>query len=222
MKSNHAFSAPSFVSWILIAFLMFVIFFIAPPAVFAASSLTVRSEYYNVQTGKWANPINWIFQRQDEDQVTVFKEGAAGPVVILRYDSAGHLDMVEKHSIQGEFLLERSEDVEGPLVLSDGFPVPYDYLSSPGHLFSEVEFSEKISGLTFKRTLTREVIPFTTGEALAAGMLSPADPPVRNNKDLTLIVIRKSGRLVVQQLWAEGDTFWLYEETPLRRSRRLF
>lgn len=52
--------------------------------------------------------------------------------------------------------------------------------------------------------------------------LPDTGPGVSDTRPLRMMTVEDDSRTpVVRQLWREGDSWWLYEETPFKRSRRL-
>ena len=149
------------------------------------------------------------------------REGSNEPVIVLTYDPRGRLKQVEKRILRGNRFVEIEEHPQGPIVLSEGFPVPFDELSPLDESLNHVNIARKAGGLTFSYRVTREITGISPSDAVSSGMVDQAIATTIGEQNLRLITIRKAGALVVRQLWADGDVFWLYEETPVRRSWRV-
>ena len=202
-------------------FFVFVLICISP--VFAGSSFSVkvRSEYYNSRTHKWDGPTTWIFHPESPGRISVSREGSDEPVIVLTYDPTGRLKQVEKRILRGNRFVEIKEHPQGPVVLSEGFPVPFDELSPFDESLNHVNIARKAGNLTFSYSVTREITGISPSDAVSAGMVDQTIAATTGVQNLRLITIRKAGALVVRQLWADGDVFYLYEETPVRRSWRV-
>lgn len=183
-----------------------------------AFPVTVCSEYFNAISQQWENETTWFFDRQDDNTIVVTRVGADEPVIVLKYDRADNLVAITKRLTRGDKIIELEEEVQGPVVLSEGFPVPYDDLSSLDLNSSQLEMTETIADFTFSSAMTREISVISPAEAHVANMIDQATAATLAEENLRLITIRKAGKLVVQQLWAEGAKFWLFEQTPGRRS----
>lgn len=193
------------------------------PPVFAGSSfpVKVRSEYYNSRTHKWDGATMWIFRQESRGRICVSREGSDEPVIVLTYDPTGRLKQVEKSILRGNRFLEVKEHPQGPIVLSEGFPVPFDDLSPFDESRNHINISRKAGGMTFSYRVTREITGISPCDAVSSGMVDQGIAATIGVQNLRLITIRKAGAFVVRQLWADGDVFWLYEETPVRRSWRV-
>lgn len=209
-------------SFITLFLAFFALIFV--PTVFADPSfpIEIRSEYLNSRTQEWGNEVTWVFRQKGGDRISVSRAGSEEPVIVLTYDSSGRLGYIEKRIPRGSRFVAIQEHPQGPIVLSEGFPVPFDDLSPFDDGLKEATIEKKAGTLTFSYRVTREVTRISHGDALSSGMVDPTMAKAMGGKgDLRLVTIRKAGGLVVKQLWAEGDAFWVYEETPVRRSRRV-
>ena len=186
-------------------------------------SATVTSSYYIARTGTWGSKVSWNFIKSAEHEISVYKDDTGEPVMILSYGSTGKIELVRKRLARGDGFVEISEKVSGDIVLSSGFPVPYDQLLPYEEITGSgsILLKKNIAGLTFSSPLTEKIVPLTTARAMTAEMIDQQVADRIGNKQLRLLVILQNDELVVRQLWAAGDDFWLYEETPERKSRRL-
>lgn len=163
----------------------------------------------------------WIFRQESGSRICVSREGSDEPVIVLTYGPTGRLERVEKRILRGNRFVEIEEHPQGPIVLSEGFPVPFDDLSPFDERLTQANIVKKAGGMTFSYRVTREITGISPCDAVSSGMVDQAIAPTIGVQNLRLITIRKAGALVVRQLWADGDVFWLYEETPVRRSWRV-
>jgi hypothetical protein len=105
------------------------------------------------------------------------------------------------------------------ILLVPGFPAPCDVLpvdqqQDSGRVYEE---RSEAGGRVFSRSYRISFAAFGVGEAKAMGWIRVEDP----GKAAGLIMVAvtdEKGRPVVKQLWPAGGSWWLYEETPLRRS----
>lgn len=125
--------------------------------------------------------------------------GSAGPII---WTGIGKSD--EKRSDTG-------------FLLAPGFPAPSDLLpvSEPdrGKIYQE---KVTAGGRVFSRNYRMEWSRFNTDEAQAMGWIK-ADGPGASALILVTVSDEK-GKPAVRQLWPIDGSWWLYEETPLRRS----
>jgi hypothetical protein len=112
----------------------------------------------------------------------------------------------------------------GGLMVFPGFSVPCDILpviAACGGADPEIiEIRRQAGESAFVEQFQLDCIAVTPGEALAEGWLRE---PVDGMEPLVLIraTSLRNGEYMARQLWVSGDAWWLYEETPYRRSWRL-
>lgn len=103
------------------------------------------------------------------------------------------------------------------MLLMSGFPVACDIL--PVHQEGEEKtYSEKTEagGRTFVKSITVRKETIAPEKAKDEGWIKKG-----RDDDLVLFsAVDDEGKLMVRQLWAENGDWWLYEETPFRRSWR--
>jgi hypothetical protein len=102
------------------------------------------------------------------------------------------------------------------LLLLPGFPAPCDVLPAGGNDSGAV-YKENVEagGRIFSRSYRIDFNGFSIGEAKAMGWIKK-EPAV---SELTMVTATdERGRLAVRQLWPAGGSWWIYEETPTRRS----
>jgi len=103
------------------------------------------------------------------------------------------------------------------ILLAPGFPAPCDILPV-GMQDSDGVYEERVEagGRMFLKSYRVSFDIVSVGEARAMGWIRVDDPGAAG---LTMVtVIDEKGRPVVKQLWPDDGSWWLYEETPLRRS----
>jgi hypothetical protein len=104
------------------------------------------------------------------------------------------------------------------LLLAPGFPAPCDVLPVGPGVDSGAAYEERseAGGRVFSRTYRVFFHSFTVGEAKANGWIREEAPGIPGLMMIT--VTGEKGRPVVKQLWPAEGSWWLYEETPVRRS----
>jgi hypothetical protein len=103
------------------------------------------------------------------------------------------------------------------ILLLPGFPAPCDVLPV-GRGDSGGVYEERIEagGRVFSKSYRVSSSGFSVGEAMAMGWIRAEDP---GGTGLIMVAVTdEKGRPVVKQLWPADGSWWLYEETPLRRS----
>ena len=105
------------------------------------------------------------------------------------------------------------------MLLVPGFPAPCDVLPvGPGDGSGSGVYAERIEagGRVFSKNYRISSDSLTVGEARAMGWIRVEDP---GSAGLIMVTVTDDkARLVVKQLWPADGSWWLYEETPLRRS----
>ena len=182
---------------------------------------TIRSAYLESRTGKWNKETQWTFAQSNEGRISVTLEGAKEPIVVLEYGPDGRIQRIEKKIDQTGKRAPVIEIPSGPLVLSEGFPVPFDYLAPHDDSIRQVMIKKKAGGVTFSFKVAREILEITLDEAMAENMIDEQMARSLAGKGLRLITVRKGEELLVRQLWPEGASWWVYEETPIRKSWRM-
>ncbi len=103
------------------------------------------------------------------------------------------------------------------LLLVTGFPAPCDVLpvkeNHEGRVYQE---KTGAGGSVFVRNYKVSSEACSAAEAEAKGWIKKEASDASNLMMFT--VTDAEDRLVVRQLWPENGSWWLYEETPLRRS----
>lgn len=190
-------------------------------AIAAAQSLPVliRSVYHRSGDGA-PNEIVWQIKPGTGHAYQVFAPGNPEPIALLSYDANGALYQVEKRIWQGKHYVPIIEKRTSSLLLSDGFPIPYDYLAPFQDVSETVEIKKHAGGLVFKKTYQRHTESVDFNDALASGQLSDAMAEIYAGKRFHMISVFKGDTLIVRQLWPDKAGWWVYEETPLRRSWR--
>lgn len=109
----------------------------------------------------------------------------------------------------------------GNLFIVPGASVPCDLLPvEQAEDSTAYEYRRQLGGHIFVETIQVERVEINPQEALRNGWLRGE---VQSNKQLVMIraFSQRTKALLVQQLWADGDHWWIYEETPVRLSWRV-
>jgi len=197
----------------------------------------VRSEYQSPIPGKEKSTIWWQFERQilvnGEARVVVTDlEGRVQSRAELYYDLNDALAQADCYrQRRGEELVDaRVYDVTVPVIINQSL-VPGDWLNREQPFAArkkadEYLIKEQIGTTVFSSRIlvTEESVSYS--EALAAGMIGSDNQGLVQGKTLRLVTVSKLMRTeaelspLMRQLWAVGDSFWLYEEKAGRRSWR--
>ncbi|MBU0673209.1 MAG: hypothetical protein KJ950_01040 [Proteobacteria bacterium] len=181
---------------------------------------TVHSVYLDNTSGQWHQSIDWIFREDDQGNVSISKQLDSAPLILLDYNKMNLVTVITKRLQRGDQTIEIKESVHGPILLSTGFPAPYDQLGSLNVQEGQLNLKTTVADTTFSSTIIRTLLPFSPDEALAAGMLTPDTIQGNTHQEFTLISIIKTDQPMIRQLWKTGEPFWLYDETPTRKSWR--
>jgi hypothetical protein len=144
-----------------------------------------------------------------------FPEAAegAGAVCVLSLPAFGSVGEISWKGI-GKSGEKRSAT---GLLLVPGFPAPSDVIPvgeiNEGRVYQE---KSEAGGRMFTRSYRLSANASSVGEAKAMGWIRGEEPGMSGL--IMVTVTDEKGRLVVRQLWPADGSWWLYEETPLRRS----
>jgi len=201
--------------------LFLCIYWQTPAAASTYQDATIHSQYLDHATGTWKNSTDWIFRENSQGRISISQLDETTAMLILDYEATSGAMSITKRFNRGTNYIETKETSYGPIILSNGSPIPYDQLAPNMKLPEQINVRNTVSGVTFSTLVNRTLKPITPADALAAGMIPAELAQSISLNDLTLISIQKSGQLEIHQLWRSGETFWLYEETPSRKSWRL-
>jgi hypothetical protein len=103
------------------------------------------------------------------------------------------------------------------ILLVPGFPAPCDVLpvgqEDGGAVYEE---RSEAGGRVFSKSYHVALKAFSVSEAKAMGWIRVEDPGITG---LVMVTVTDGKeRPVVKQLWPADASWWIYEETPLRRS----
>jgi hypothetical protein len=183
-----------------------------------AETFIVRSTYLNPVNNQWDQEIKWKYNRTSNTQIKIFRENRDQPDMMLTYSAGGGLISITDH-MSG--MKNNSFRPNERVILSWGFPIPYDFLDPLDNNSYELVLKKKIDGTTFSYHVSREIQFISPAEAMARNMIDKKTAQFYMGKKLKLIIIKKGNSLLIRQLWPEGANWWIFEETDLRRSWHL-
>jgi hypothetical protein len=185
-----------------------------PPA-----AVSVLSEYSAFKGSARPHTQVWkVVPETSPDGATVlrfFLEASAEAVAIgeLRLPAPGAAGEIQWTGVGKTDQKKSGKD----MLLVPSFPAPCDVLPV-GEQDSGKIYEERIEagGRVFSKRYRVSFAAFTIGEAKTMGWIKVGDP---GNTGLIMVAVTdEQGRPVVKQLWSANGSWWLYEETPLRRS----
>jgi len=187
-------------------------------------SVTVASVYWDPVLKSWGNEVAWIFSPAELPQgargyaLEVKRPEATSPTALLRYDGQGRLTKVTRFLSEHGRTRRIAESFAGPVALSDGFPVPFDYLAPGDRELRGAKVRKRAGGSVFSQQLHKLVTEMTFAEALAKGLVREEVKDFVAGRPLRMIEMSDEETIRVRQLWAEGLSWWVYEENPFRKS----
>jgi len=187
-------------------------------------SVTVTSVYWDPVIKTWGNETEWVFslsgdlQKKADYKLKVKRKGTESPVILLQYGSERKLRKTIRYLRDHGRLRKIINSYSEMIVLSEGFPVPYDYLAPDDMGLKQIVIKKKAGGVVFSYQVEKEINDFSFDQALQEGMIKEEIKNLVMRKNLKWIEVKKDGKLLVRQLWAEGLPWWVYEETPYRKS----
>lgn len=135
------------------------------------------------------------------------------PTTTLTLHADGAIERIE----QGE---ERAlQQGAGHFLIQPGSPVPADILPISGEATEQtVTLAERVGGRVFRRSYRLVITETSREECVARGWLA-AESPVDSATLRVITVYDEKNTEIALQLWEPGGDWWLYEQTPFRRSR---
>ena len=113
------------------------------------------------------------------------------------------------------------QPIRQALFLSPGFPLPVDILpvASQVEQTKNYEIQTTSGGRIFKNSYTVEISEVLLDSAMENGWIKKEVP--LDTKFLLFSVTTTQQKIISKQLWPVGGEWWLYEETPFRKSWRI-
>ena len=187
-------------------------------------AITVSSLYWDSILKSWGNEVEWVFSLSGTSPagngytLKAKRKGAETPTVLLRYGREGKLREVTRFLTEHGQMRRIADSFSEKLVLSEGFPVPYDFLAPGDMSLRKVKIKKEAGGAVFSYQVEREIKEFSGEQAVQDGLVKGGVQSLVRGKSFKWIVVKKGGETLVRQLWAEGLPWWVYEETPFRKS----
>ena len=183
------------------------------------AALSILSEYPASKDSTPPHTQVWkVVPEVDSDGVVVLRfllEASmdSGTICELRLPPPG-----TDGEIQWKGVGKSGQKIGTGMLLVPGFPAPCDILPvSQGASGSTYEERIEVGGRVFSKRYRVSFAAFSIGDAKAKGWIRAEETGATGL--IMVAVTDESGRPVVKQLWpAGGGSWWLYEETPLRRS----
>lgn len=196
----------------------------------------VRSEYQSPIPGRDKSTVWWQFERQilahGEELVAVTDlNQRVRTRAELYYNQNNALSQVDCYrQLRGEEICDaRLYDTGAPVLINQSL-VPGDWLNRelpfvPRPEVGEYVVKEMIGTTGFSSRLLVQEREMALSEARSNGMIGSDNEALLQKQGLYLVTVRKiiesrPDTVLLRQLWAVGDNFWLYEEKEGRRSWR--
>lgn len=191
-----------------------------PPVVFADEvTIVIRTEYPLSETGAVREAF-WNFKNVNATTCEVVAAGDTAPLIVMRFGPNHVLDRVEKRNRSGDSAAVIIENRQASILLSDGFPVPYDFLAPFEEMPSPVVLKRIAGGMVFSLTYEKRIAFLNFQETRSSGFLSESMIEKYSGEKFRKVSIYNGEQLVVMQIWPENGNWWVYEETSGRRSWR--
>lgn len=197
------------------------------------SQWTVKSLYFDPIGNRWQNEVHWTYRLDGHGDVfTVSVDDDAqrlGLSAVMTFNHAFALVQLVRDNQMGNkrYRLQRTFDVEKPAIVEDALvpcnwlnrPAPWNFLAPQEYSTTET-VSEKNRFVTRIRVVSE---PILAADAVARGMMTADMATALSTERLTMVTVAKlkpgrPAQIIVRQLWAPDHFFWLFEETPSRRS----
>jgi hypothetical protein len=201
------------------------------PAILGAQDVapvvTVSTLYWDPALNTWGNEVEWNFTpsgisvKGSGSTLIAKKRGEDAPTIVLTYGANGELIGSDRFPVQDGQHKKITEVYSGKVILSEGFPVPYDYLSPYNTTLKKLIVKRTSGGMVFSYEAKREVVEISSAQALHDGMIADEVRDLISGRRLRVISVTKTSKddaTMVKQLWGEGIPWWIYEETPYRKS----
>lgn len=157
-------------------------------------------------------------QKNADIRLTGLYNGETGdPLGTLGFDPDGTVSWKGKGATAKRFQSNHLLIIPGILIPMDVLPVDQFFGKSETE---EYDFRRKAGGRTFVDRIRISVTPVSRDQAVDAQWLR-FEKETSNDLKLIEAVDLRTGELIVKQLWEPGSDWWLYEQTPFRRSWRI-
>jgi hypothetical protein len=185
-----------------------------------AAALSIVSEYAAFKDSAPPHTQVWkVVPQVGPDGASIlrfFLEASAEAVTVceLRLPSPGAAGEIQWEGMGRSGQQKKSG---GDILLLPGFPAPCDVLPV-GRQDRGGAYEERVEagGRVFSKSYRVSFDTVSVADARAMSWIRVEEP---GKAGLIMIAVTdEKGRPVVKQLWSADGTWWLYEETPLRRS----
>lgn len=158
----------------------------------------------------------------DSAGLVVFPADSNQPICRVLLDPAGDIRDADISGISDNLLLKKD------LLIVPGYPAPCDILpvrrlmageGASGSLAYKVR--RRIGGQVFADNLIVKIRPISFADASASGWLEHFRKGKASDIQVIEAVNQRSGEQLSLQLWQPGAEWWIYEETPYRKSWRV-
>ncbi|MFH0731112.1 MAG: hypothetical protein V2B19_32810 [Pseudomonadota bacterium] len=200
-------------------FVFLACLFISPVVFADDATIIVRTEYHLTETGAVRETF-WNFKRTNATTCEVFAPGETEPVIVMRLGPNQVPDRVEKRKLLNGDASAIIENRQASILLSDGFPVPYDFLAPFEATQAPVVLKRQAGGSVFRQTYEKRIEFFSFSEIQSGGFLSENMVQKYSGEKFRKVSIYNGEQIVVLQIWPENGDWWVYEETAGRRSWR--
>ena len=203
---------------------MLIIMAVSPGPAFLASAgslpfrLEVLSRYQNLFSEAESRENYWLFSLKPSSSSNreLMEISSRGTVFARLFFKDGTLFEVEERLTAAK---SRQQKFSPPLALSAGYPVPYDWLA-PGETHDgELSIKTEAGETSFLFMVTKTTSPMDLSEAIKNKMIdSRIQGLLSAHSPLKLIEVWKRDKFLIKQLWSPELNWWIYEETPERKS----
>jgi len=188
------------------------------PAASLPAQVRVSSFYTNPLGSAWGQERVWVFSQKTPltDQERIMEITREGEVYARLFFKQGFLREAEERLTPSR---TRHRFFSPPLALSDGYPVPYDWLAPKENGQEKISITKQAGNTSFSLLVLKTVKSLDLDTALSRGMVDPRIQPLLSpDSPLELIIISNGEENLIKQLWSKELNWWIYEETRRRKS----
>lgn len=200
-----------------------------------AEKWVIRSEFQSPVPGSKKSTTRWLFEKRilASDGTALINvselDGRAKVRAMFYYDLNKRLVQADyfRSAREGEICEAQSYDPSAPAIMNKTI-IPGDWLNRELPFVErgradEYHIVEKVGITGFSSHLIVEEREVSRELVIALGMLERDGELLNQAKNLCLVTVSKAlgtgeEMVLMHQLWAVGDDFWLYEEKGGRRS----
>ncbi len=185
-----------------------------------AHSIKIKTVNQGISVDDPTSETYWFVDIDDENEIKFFASTQNEPLVVLHVSDD---DFVQKVQTRHSENWHTRKLINAPIVLSEGHPIPYDWIAPFNDEIVETVIRKRSGNTVFRKSVRRTTRFISAEEAMELQMLKDGLYTLPGEARLKLISIESENhQLLVRQLWCETDTsWWIFEETPNRRSWRI-